>query len=215
MKKLPTSLKNLRSRRPSFVSTYFPHFLLAIYLAVFVWGAIEPFSREVWKVENGPIAALVGVLVVLYVRGVRFSNLAYALMVVLPVWHTIGGHYTFELVPFDWFNDFFGFERNMFDRVGHFSVGFYAFGLVEYLLRRKKMSRVLAYCFGVFAIAFVAMSYELIEWWYAVSSDPSAGAAFLGSQGDIWDAQKDMFMDTLGAISAVVLHALVRRKNIV
>lgn len=192
-------------KTPSFV----PKFLLLVYLGVFVWGAIEPFSRSVWYVENGPIFAIAAFLTVLYARGVRFSNLSYVLMSFLLIWHTIGGHYTFELVPFDWFNNFFGFERNMFDRIGHFSVGFYAFPLVEYLLRHKKMSRALACSYAIFAIGFVAMSYELIEWGYAVMSDPAAGAAFLGSQGDIWDAQKDMLMDTLGAIASVVLYMIV------
>lgn len=189
---------------------YIPHLLLTIYTLVFVWGAIEPYSRAVWYVENGPILAIAVLLTIWYVRGVRFSNLSYILMSFLLIWHTIGGHYTFELVPFDWFTDFFGFERNMYDRIGHFSVGFYAFPIIEYLLRTGKMSRPLAYTFGVFSIAFVAMGYELVEWIYAVTSDPTAGAAFLGSQGDIWDAQKDMLMDTLGAVAMIPLHIWTR-----
>ncbi|TAK56841.1 DUF2238 domain-containing protein, partial [Patescibacteria group bacterium] len=75
---------------------------------------------------------------------------------------------------------------------------------------RRKVSRPLAYAFGLFSIAFVAMGYELVEWIYAVTSDPTAGAAFLGSQGDIWDAQKDMLMDTLGALAMIPLYILVR-----
>ncbi len=130
-------------------------------------------------------------------------------MAVLVYWHTVGGHYTFERVPFDWFNNFFGFERNMFDRIGHFSVGLYAYPIAEYLVKNNKMSKRLACLFSIFAIAFVAMSYELIEWAYAALSDPTAGSDFLGSQGDVWDAQKDMLMDTLGAIGASVLY-LVR-----
>jgi len=101
----------------------------------------------------------------------------------------------------------------MFDRIGHFSVGFFAFGILEYLLSRRAMSRRLACMFAIFAIAFVAMSYELLEWIYAAyGGDPAAGANFLGSQGDIWDAQKDMLMDTLGAVASVLLYLVVRRK---
>jgi putative membrane protein len=130
-------------------------------------------------------------------------------MSILPLIHTIGGYYTFELVPFDWFNNLFGFERNMYDRVGHFSVGFYAFPLVEYFLRHKLVNRNwIAYAFALFTIAFVAMSYELIEWIYAATEGGTAGAAFLGSQGDIWDAQKDMLMDTLGAVFVLVIYYL-------
>jgi putative membrane protein len=195
------------------VETFVPTVLLAGYVAIFIWGAISPYDRATWWAENIPIVGVVTALVVMYVRGVRFSPLAYVLMAVLPYWHTVGGHYTFERVPFDWFNRAFGFQRNMFDRVGHFSVGFFAFGIVEYLLGRRAMSRTLACMFAIFSIGFVAMSYELIEWLYAAyGGNSAAGANFLGSQGDVWDAQKDMLMDTLGAIASVALFLIVRRR---
>lgn len=188
-----------------------PALLLAGYVAVFVWGAISPYDRTTWWVENVPIVCVVTTLVVMHARGVRFSALAYVMMAVLPYWHTVGGHYTFERVPFGWFDRAFGFQRNMFDRVGHFSVGFFAFGIVELLVVRRAMSRRLACLFAVFAIAFVAMSYELIEWGYAAyGGNAEAGANFLGSQGDVWDAQKDMLMDTLGGILSVLLFAALR-----
>lgn len=188
-----------------------PHVLLALYVLLFTWAAIGPYDRAVWWAENIPIVLVVLALVVLYLRGVRFSPVAYVLMAILPYLHTIGGHYTFERVPFEWFNHAFGFERNMYDRVAHFSVGFYAFGIAEYLVVRKRASVGLACLFAVFAIAFVAMSYELIEWVYAAyGGNAEAGADFLGSQGDIWDAQKDMLMDTLGAVAAVLLFLALR-----
>lgn len=188
-----------------------PIVLFAGYIALFIWGAINPFDRATWWAENIPIVLLVTAIVVLHLRGVRFSPLAYLLMAFLPYWHTVGGHYTFERVPFDWFDRMFGFQRNMFDRVGHFSVGFYAFAILEYLLSRRAMSRTLACLFAVFAIAFVAMSYELLEWIYAAyGGNAQAGANFLGSQGDVWDAQKDMLMDTLGGITSVILFLVLR-----
>src|SRR4051794_19239382 len=168
-----------------------PQLLFIAYIALFIWGAINPYDRADWWAENIPIVLIVFAFVILYVRGVRFSPLAYILMSVLPYWHTVGGHYTFERVPFDWFNHLFGFKRNMYDRIGHFSVGFYAFGIAEYMITRRKMSWPLALLFGVFAIGFVAMSYELLEWIYAAyGGNAKAGADFLGSQGDVWDAQK-------------------------
>jgi putative membrane protein len=189
-----------------------PHILFALYIALFIWAAITPYDRAVWWAENIPIVLVVLTLLVLYVRGVRFSPLAYVLMSILPYWHTVGGHSTFERVPFDWFSRLFGFERNMYDRIGHFSVGFYAFGIVEYLSTRSRMSRMQACSYALFSIAFVAMSYELIEWLYAAyGGNASAGADFLGSQGDVWDAQKDMLMDTLGAVASILLYLLLRR----
>jgi putative membrane protein len=196
------------------LSDRIPLLLLVGYVLLFIWAAINPYDRADWWAENIPIVILVTVLVVLYIRGVRLSPLAYVLMAFLPYWHTIGGHYTFERVPFDWFNNLFGFKRNMFDRVGHFSVGFYAFGIAEYLIVRNKMSGTLACTFAIFSIAFVAMSYELLEWIYAAyGGNAQAGADFLGSQGDIWDAQKDMLMDTLGGITSVLLYLMVRGRQ--
>jgi putative membrane protein len=206
-----TATSTLHAATRSSAERLVPAILLAGYVAIFIWGAVNPYDRTTWWVENVPIVGVVTTLVVLYVRGVRFSPLAYLLMASLPYWHTVGGHYTFERVPFDWFNRAFGFERNMFDRIGHFSVGFFAFGILEYLLARQLMSRRLACLFAVFAIAFVAMSYELIEWGYAAyGGNAAAGANFLGSQGDVWDAQKDMLMDMVGAVAAMLLFLAVR-----
>ncbi len=178
-----------------------------MYVVVFTILAISPFSREVWVAENLPIVGIALYLVFLYWRGIQFSNTSYALMSVLIFMHTVGGHFTFERVPFDWFNDFFGFERNMYDRVAHFSVGFFAYPLAEYLQSRALVaSRVLVYLVPLFFIISVAAGYEMIEWWFAATYGGDAGAAFLGSQGDIWDAQKDMLMDTLGALSALMVY---------
>ncbi|WP_345109586.1 DUF2238 domain-containing protein [Hymenobacter algoricola] len=199
-----------RSATP--VAHWFPKLLLALYLVEFVVLGIRPAERTTWLAENGPIFLIVGTLVVLCLRGVRFSNLAYALMSVLVFLHTIGGHYTFEKVPFTWFNSLFGFERNMFDRVAHVTVGFYAFAIIEHTDRRATIrSRAVSYLFPLCVIGTVAMSYEVLEWLYADLNDPAAGAAFLGSQGDIWDAQKDMLADTSGAVLALGLYWLRRR----
>ena len=84
--------------------------------------------------------------------------------------HTIGGYYTFEYVPFDWFNNLFGFERNMYDRIAHYIIGFYAYPLIEYLDRKHLVNRSwILYGFGIFAIFTLASVYEIIERWYAAS----------------------------------------------
>jgi putative membrane protein len=189
--------------------------LLAGYVALFVWAAIHPYDRQTWWAENIPIVLIVLSVITLYARGIVFSATAYVLMSVLVYLHTIGGHYTFERVPFEFVTDWFGFERNHYDRVAHFSVGFYAFSIAELLMRTRAVrSRLVLALFPVFSIAFVAMTYELIEWWYAASAGGTAGAAFLGSQGDIWDAQKDMLADTLGAICATAAFFIARRPSL-
>ncbi len=186
----------------------FPLVLLFAYVILFTITAIAPYSREVWWAEIIPILAIVTLLVATYPR-FRFSNLSYAMMAVLVYLHTIGAHYTFELVPFDFVTNLFGFQRNHFDRIAHFSVGFYAYPIAEILLRKQLVSSKLVLILFPVCVIFTAASlYEIIEWLYAAFSDPAAGSAFLGSQGDIWDAQKDMLADGLGGIVAIIIFLL-------
>jgi len=191
----------------------FPLVLLGLYLATFIICAITPYDRGVWFAENAPIVLIVAAIIWAS-RYHRFSNTAYLMMAVLPILHTIGGHFTFERVPFDWFSDLFGFERNHYDRVAHFSVGFFAYPIAEYFLAKRLVtSRVLVIVLPILIILAVAGAYEIFEWLYAISADPEAGIAVLGSQGDIWDAQKDMLADTLGAVFAMSLFAFQDRKG--
>ena len=190
-----------------------PAVLLALYLIEFVALAIRPYDRGVWIAENVPIVFIAGFLVVTY-RRFQFSNLAYLLMSVLLFLHTIGGHYSFERVPFDYVTNLIGAQRNHYDRVAHFTVGFYAFAIAEFIEQKQlSRSRWLTGLFAVFAIGTLALGYEVFEWRYAVSADPAAGIAVLGSQGDPWDAQKDMLADTLGAICATLLYFVRRRTS--
>lgn len=191
------------------LSHYYPHALAAVFAVFFAVLAIEPFSRDVWVAEVIPVVIVVALLAVTF-REFRFSNLAYTLMAVWIFWHTVGGHYTFANVPFGWVTETFGFERNHFDRVGHFSVGFYAYPLAEWVTRKRWFGPVLASFFGVFFVMSVAAGYEIVEWWFAVVVGGGAGIEFLGVQGDVWDAQKDMLADTLGALAAIALFWVVR-----
>jgi len=196
------------------MKNYTPHVLLAVYLILFVVCAVSPYDRSVWWAENLPIMLLVLALVLIY-RFYRFTALGYFMMFFLIIMHTIGGHFTFEKVPFDFITDLFGFSRNHYDRVAHFTVGFYAYPLAELLLRKKLVSsRWILFLYPLFTIVAVAGIYEIFEWLYAVSADESAGIAVLGSQGDIWDAQKDMLADSLGAVFALGLFWVMNRKQI-
>ncbi|MCJ2164199.1 MULTISPECIES: DUF2238 domain-containing protein [unclassified Pseudodesulfovibrio] len=188
------------------LSRYFPHGLAVAFLILWTVLAIDPVMRDVWWAENLPVMAVFLLLASTY-RVFRFSNLAYGLMACWLILHTIGGHYTFASVPFDFVTDLFGFERNHFDRLGHYSIGFYAFPIAELLTRKRLARPVVVYLFGLFAIMALAAAYEIIEWWYAVLAGGEAGIEFLGSQGDIWDAQTDMLADTLGAVTVLILFA--------
>ncbi len=196
------------------MTRHVPLLLLAGYLLLFGLLAIQPNDRTVWWAENLPILAIVGIVVVLH-RRFQFTPLACGLMAVLVYLHTIGGHFTFSRVPFGWVTDTFGFQRNHFDRVAHFSVGFYAFAIAEVLLARGLVrSRFLLFSYPLFFILAVAAGYEVFEWQFAVLGDPSAGVEVLGSQGDVWDAQRDMLADGLGAAAALALFARRERRRL-
>lgn len=196
------------------MSKAIPPLLLGVYVVVFAICAVAPHDRSVWWAENLPIMLLVAALIIIH-RYHRFSPLCSCLMSCLIIMHTIGGHFTFERVPFGFVTDLFGFERNHYDRVAHFSVGFYAYPIAELLLVRKLVAtRWLLFLFPIFTILAVAGAYEIFEWLYAVSAEADAGTAVLGSQGDMWDAQKDMLADGLGALFAMALFAVVHRRSI-
>lgn len=180
-------------------------FLFVLYIIVFTICAFSPYNRAVWWAENIPIVLIVLILLLMY-RYFQFSPLSYILMSVLIIMHTIGGHFTFERVPFDFINDLLGSSRNQYDRFAHFSVGFYAYPIAEFLWKKNLVrSKTVLILFPILAIFSVAAVYEIIEWLYAVAADPEAGLAMLGSQGDIWDAQKDMLADGSGAIASMLL----------
>ncbi|EGF10325.1 inner membrane protein YjdF [Neisseria bacilliformis ATCC BAA-1200] len=194
-------------------SIAFPAALALMIGALIVWSGISPHDRAVWYAEIVPVAAVWFVLTATAGR-FRFSNTAYFLMSLWLAMHSVGAHYTFAEVPFDWANrllaPLLGEGRNHFDRVGHYIIGFYAFPMAEWLTRRRLAGLGVAVFFALFFIMAVAAAYEIIEWQYAVIDGGSAGIEFLGSQGDVWDAQKDMLADTLGALTSLALFLVLR-----
>lgn len=188
---------------------YYPYLLALAFSLFFIVLGIKPIDRAVWIVEVIPVVAIFLGLVLTYSR-FKFTHLSYTLMAFWLFWHTIGGHYTFANVPFDYVTNLFNFERNHFDRVGHFVIGFYAYPMAELLTRKRYANTIVASFFGLFFIMSIACGYEIVEWAYAVIEGGNTGIDFLGSQGDAWDAQKDMLADTLGAIFALGLFWMVR-----
>lgn len=193
---------------------YFPHLLLGLYLIEMLYLAIEPYDRGTWWAENIPVMIVVGLLIFTF-RKFRFSNVSYFLMTFFLMLHTYGGHYSFALTPFDFFNNLLNYlnldfifpeGRNNFDRVGHFLVGVFAYPVAELLYRKKLVKNItVAIFFGIFALGFWGALYEVIEMYFAVIFGGESASDFLGSQGDIWDAQKDMWLDILGASMVSIL----------
>ena len=169
-------------------------------------SAIRPHSFAVWMTEIFWVAGLLAVLLSTR-RLFRFSLAAYACFFVWMMLQTIGAYYTFELVPMDWLKEPLGLVRNPYDRIAHFTVGWFAFPFAELFLRKGwAQSVAFAAFFAVMTVVAMAGLWELVEWQYAVIDGGDAGAAFLGSQGDVWDAQKDILCDTLGALCAAAVY---------
>ena len=178
---------------------------LGTFSAVFAWSAIEPKDTFTWFLEVAP--ALIGLVVLLATyRRFPLTPVLSVLILVHCIVLMVGGHYTYAEVPlFDSMKDWFGFERNNYDKVGHFVQGFVPAILAREILIRKSVVNGRAWLnFFVVSIclAFSAF-YELIEWWVGASTGESA-EAFLGTQGYVWDTQSDMALALLGAMSAIV-----------
>lgn len=190
----------------------FPHILFALLVLLTLWSDIHPHDRQVWWTEMASVFLLVGALAVTF-RRFRFSNTAYACMAIWCAMQIVGAHYTFEFVPFGAITDLFGFERNHYDRVAHFAVGLGGIAIAELLWKRRLVNSVpTAAWFSLVFILALAGLWELVEWIYAEIDGGSAGQAFLGSQGDEWDAHKDMLLDTLGGILAALIFYLQNRR---
>lgn len=191
------------------ISKYFPYFLLLIYFWLLFWSWINPVDRWVWYAEEWTVFVVVLWLILTF-RKFRFSNISYFIMFMWIIIHTIWWHYTFEYVPFEWFNNLFWFERNMFDRFWHFTIWFYAFPIIE-LLQRKNLikDKITLYLFWLFSVVTIAWLYEVFEWLYAIYLNPATWSAVLWSQWDIWDAQKDILMDTLWAITIIFVYEIL------
>jgi putative membrane protein len=173
---------------------------------VFVWSAVRPHDYFTWFLEVAPAIIGFAVLAWTYHR-FRLTTLAYALCAVHAAILMVGGHYTYAEVPlFDWLRDAFGLARNDYDRVGHFAQGFVPAILArEVLLRRTPLARDKWLVTLVLAVALaISALYELLEWGVA-SATGGASDAFLGTQGDVWDTQKDMATCLVGAITSLAL----------
>ncbi|NOT64782.1 MAG: DUF2238 domain-containing protein [Methylotenera sp.] len=174
--------------------------LLAILSAVFVWSFIAPHDRFTWWLEIFPILIALPILFFTH-KNLEFTKLAYGLMLVHALILLVGGHYTYAEVPlFNWLRDTFELSRNYYDRVGHFAQGFVpAIIAREILLKKSPLVKGGWLFFIVCCICLsVSVFYEFIEWWTAVYSGGAADA-FLGTQGDVWDTQWDMFTALIGA----------------
>jgi putative membrane protein len=179
--------------------------LLFIVAIVFSWSGWRPHDRFTWWLEVTP--GLVGIVLLLATyRRFQFTTLCYTLIALHICVLCVGGHYTYARVPvFDWLRPIFGWQRNHYDRLGHFMQGFVPAIIAREMFLRLNIVNpknwipflVVSVCLAISAF------YELIEWWTAALTG-SAADDFLGSQGDLWDTQEDMCMALIGVVCALL-----------
>jgi putative membrane protein len=187
---------------------------LAVFGVVWTALAIAPRFRADWLLENYPTFVAVPAVLLGY-RRFRFSDRAYVQGTAFLVLHTIGSHYTYSEVPLgDAFRDAFGLARNHYDRFVHLAFGLLLLRPVRELgFRRREPGAFATLYFSVAGIALWSAGYEIAEWLTARIVDPAAGTAFLGTQGDPWDAEKDMTCALAGAVVAAGVEAFAERRG--
>jgi putative membrane protein len=192
-----------------------PLLLLLVGAVLLVLSGIGPHDRTTWWLEVAPILISVPILA-LTARRFPLTPLAYRLIFVHALVLMLGGHYTYAEVPAgSWMKDALGLARNPYDRLGHFAQGFVpAIVVREVLIRRSPVRRGkwLTVLVGSVCLAISAL-YELVEWWTALIGGESADA-FLGTQGDQWDTQWDMFLALLGAVTALLVLSHLHDRQI-
>jgi putative membrane protein len=179
--------------------------LVALLLA---WSAIKPHDRFTWWLEVAPVLIAAPILFATR-RTFPLTSLVCIAIAIHAAILIVGGHFTYALVPAgDWLRDALALERNPYDRLGHFAQGFVPALIAREILLRKTPLQRGGWLFFLVSCVCLAISalYELIEWWAAVATGEAAGA-FLGTQGDVWDTQWDMFTALIGALLAQLLLA--------
>jgi putative membrane protein len=192
-----------------------PLTLLIIVALGLVWSGIGPHDRLTWVLEVVPVLIAVPLLV-LTARSFPLTPLVYVLIAVHSLILMYGGHYTYALTPLgDWMREVFGFTRNHYDRIGHLMQGFGPAMVARELLLRTSPLRPGKWLFALITLSILGVSacYEFTEWWAAIAGGDAAGA-FLGTQGDVWDTQWDMFLAGCGAIAAQVLLARIHDRQL-
>ncbi len=185
------------------MKSFEPLILLGIALLALIVSGIQPHDRITWILEVFPIFIGVPILWLTY-RRFRLTPLLYRLIFIHALILMVGGHYTYAQVPLGfWVQDLFDLSRNHYDRLGHFAQGFVPAILAREILLRRSPLVAGGWLFFLVTCVCLAFSacYEFLEWWAALIGGAGADA-FLGTQGDVWDTQWDMFLALIGAITA-------------
>jgi len=188
--------------------------LLTIVMCFWVWSGIEPHDTYLtWFLETLPFMIALPIMLLTYKR-FPLTHLTYTIIAIHAMILMLGGHYSYAKVPLGfWMEDWFGWTRNNYDKIGHFMQGFGPAVYTREIIARTsplKRGKWLGFISIAVPLAFSAL-YEIFEW-LASLSDPTDTEAFLGTQGYIWDTQSDMFWCLIGSIVALILLTGVHNK---
>lgn len=198
--------------RADFPGNRILHILAVVYGTVWLATAIDPISRFDWFLENLLVFAFVGLLAATY-RVFPLSDLSYLLITVFLSLHAVGAHYTYSESPMGfWLQEAWSLERNHYDRLVHFIFGLlFSYPLREVFQRGTRASGPWCYAISLAAVMSLSSLYEILEWAIAEIVNPEAAFAFLGTQGDVFDAQKDSALAAAGAMIGLAIIAMLRR----
>ena len=191
-----------------------------IFLFTTLWISTLVGTNDIsnWLLENTLVFVFLAILALTF-RRFQFSDVSYTFIFVYLCLHVYGAKYTYAENPFGyWLKDYFHFERNHYDRIVHFSFGFMlAYPMRDFFLNKMKFPKWVGWVLPVEITLSFSCLYELIEWLVAEVLFPEQGTAYLGTQGDVWDAQKDMFMAFCGAViimlTVFIAKTMLDRKN--
>jgi putative membrane protein len=185
--------------------------LAIVYTIWWVAMAISPLDRSDWVLENVLVVLAIGLLAFTY-KSFPLSLVSYTCIFVFMMFHTLGSHYTYAKVPYQEWLPFLEGGRNHFDRLVHFLYGLLlAYPIREMFLRIGNVRGFWGYFLPLDLTMSTSMLYELIEWGAAAAFGGDLGAAYLGTQGDVWDAHKDMALASLGALISMCITAMINR----
>ncbi len=190
-------------------------FLLTVVIIVTIWSVLNPHDLFTWFLEAFPVLIFIPVLLVTY-KKFQFTDVAYTFIAIHMIILLVGGHYTYAEVPlFNWIRDEFSYSRNNYDKVGHLAQGFVPALVGRELILRTSSLQPGKWLFAIIVLGCLGISaiYEIVEWLVAEMTGELA-ESFLGTQGDVWDTQKDMLFAGIGAIVSLLILSPLHNKQL-
>ena len=191
----------------------FKKYVVVFFILIWIALAINPVDRDIWMLENLIVVTIFPVVLWLD-KKYNFTNFTFFCMTTFVVLHLFGAYLTYEkMAYFTWLSDLFGLKRNYYDQVVHFLFGLLVFMSFYEIFLRQRLSRKISYLIAFLFISSISSWYEILEWFAMAAFCDATDCMVLITQGDEWDAQKDMLYAVFGALIAMVLHSIIGNRE--